>query len=160
MEQSHGRRAGVNVQGFLAEVLKEENWVLFAPIDRAGQYSHECLVVVPPSGIAIEPGVDVHRVQSSGTTAFLGNLSARLDYALHGGWYAAAGGNLNYVKTTGTSAATRTGANVGLGYRFPFWGPLGGRVELNYTMFGKNTKLATGPTNTVGLMFGALVPLR
>jgi len=67
--------------------------------------------------IAIEPGVDVHRVQSSGTTAFLGNLSARLDYALHGGWYAAAGGNLNYVKSTGTSAATRTGANVGLGYR-------------------------------------------
>jgi len=110
--------------------------------------------------IAIEPGVDVHRVQSSGTTAFLGNLSARLDYALHGGWYAAAGGNLNYVKSTGTSAATRTGANVGLGYRFPFWGPLGGRVELNYTMFGRNTKLATGPTNTVGLMFGALVPLR
>jgi len=54
---------------------------------------------------------------------------------------------------------TRTGANVGSA-TVPVLGPLGGRVELNYTMFGKNTKLATGPTNTVGLMFGALVPLR
>jgi hypothetical protein len=110
--------------------------------------------------MAIEPGVDVHRVQSGGTTSFLGNFSARLDYALHGGWYAAAGGNLNYVKSTGSTAATRTGGNVALGYRFPFWGALGGRVELNYTMFGKNTDLGAAPTNVVGLMFGALVPLR
>jgi len=109
--------------------------------------------------IAIEPGVDIHRTQSSGTTTFSGNLSARLNYAVHGGWYAAAGGNLNYIKVTGVDGATVTGANVAWGYRFPFWGSLGGRVELNYTMFGDNADVGLPPTNTVGLMFGVLVPL-
>jgi hypothetical protein len=111
--------------------------------------------------IAIEPGVDIHRTQSSGTTTFSGNLSARLNYAVHGGWYAAAGGNLNYIKVTGVDAATVTGANVAWGYRFPsLWGSLGGRVELNYTMFGDNADLGLPPTNTVGLMFSMLVPLK
>lgn len=110
--------------------------------------------------IAIEPGVDMHRAQSGGFTQFLGNFSARLDFAVHGGWYAAAGGNLNYVKVTGTNAASRTGANLGWGYRFPFWGPLSGRVEVNYTMFGKNTDLGTPATNVFGLMFGTTMALR
>ena len=110
--------------------------------------------------IAIEPGADLHRAQESGNTTFLGNFSARLNYAVHGGWYAAAGGNLNYIKVTGLDAATRTGANVGWGYRFPFWGALGGRIELNYTMFGTNTDLGTPATNVVGLMFGTTMSLR
>jgi hypothetical protein len=119
------------------------------------------LFVILPVGhkIAIEPGVDIHRTQSSGTTTFSGNFSARLNYAVHGGWYAAAGGNLNYIKVTGVDAATVSGANVAWGYRFPFWGSLGGRVELNYTMFGDNADVGLPPTNTVGLMFGVLVPL-
>lgn len=120
------------------------------------------LFAILPIGkkIAIEPGVDLHRTQESGTTSFLGNLSGRLNYAVHGGWYGAAGVNLNYAKQSGASAATRTGANVAWGYRFPFWGTLGGRVELNYTMYKPNTDLATPATNIVGLMFGTTMSLK
>jgi len=120
------------------------------------------LFAILPIGkkIAIEPGVDMHRVQASGITTFLGNFSGRLNYAVHGGWYAAAGANLNYIAATGLKTATRTGANVGWGYRFPFWGALGGRIELNYTMFRPNKDLAIPATNVVGLMFGTSMSLR
>jgi len=110
--------------------------------------------------VAIEPGLDIHRFQENGQTSFSGNVSARLDYAVHGGWYGAAGGNLHYVKSTGVDAATRTGANLAWGYRFPFVAALGGRVELNYTLFGPSSKLGTRATNTLGLLFGATMPLK
>lgn len=118
------------------------------------------LIIPVGEKVAIEPAIDIHRFQESGQTDFSGNISARLDYAVHGGWYAALGGNLQYLKTTGVNAATRTGLNVAWGYRFPLTGALGGRVEMNYTMFGRNTDLALDPTNTFGLMFGATMPLR
>lgn len=110
--------------------------------------------------IAVEPGLDIHRFQESGQTDFSGNLSVRLDYAVHGGWYGALGGNLHYIKSTGVNAATRAGLNLGWGYRFPLVAALGGRVELNYTMFRKNTDLGLAPTNTFGLMFGTTMPIR
>lgn len=44
--------------------------------------------------LALEPGVDVMRIQTSGTTSFTGNLSLRANYAVSGGWYGALGGNL------------------------------------------------------------------
>ncbi len=110
--------------------------------------------------MAIEPGLDLHRVQGSGQTGFVGNFSARLDYAVHGGWYAAVGGNLQYFKSTGVNAATRPGVNVGWGYRLPLPGPLGGRVELNYTMFRHNTDLVFDATNILGLMIGVTMPLK
>lgn len=109
--------------------------------------------------IAIEPGLDIHRFQSGGQTDFSGNLSVRLDYAVHGGWYGALGGNLHYIKTTGVNAATRTGLNLGWGYRFPLVLGVTGRVEANYTMFSENTDLALPPTNVFGLMFGAAMPI-
>jgi len=112
------------------------------------------------SKIAVEPAIDIHRFQESGQTDFTGNVSVRLDYAVHGGWYGALGGNLHYIKTTGIDAATRTGLNLGWGYRFPLISALGGRVEMNYTMFGENTALGLAPTNTFGLMFGATMPLK
>ena len=110
--------------------------------------------------IALEPGVDIHRIQSSGTTTFVGTVSARLNYAVHGGWYGAAGGTLQYLKGTGANAATRTALNVAWGYRFALTGPLGGRVEMNYSLWGRNTDVGTAPINTFGLLFGVLVPLR
>jgi hypothetical protein len=110
--------------------------------------------------IALEPALDIHRFEESGQTDFSGNLSVRLDYAVHGGWYGALGGNLHYVKSTGADAATRTGVNVGWGYRFPLVAALGGRVEANYTMFGENTDLGLAPTNTFGLMFGVTMALK
>lgn len=132
-----------------------------APFLRAVALPPTMFVILPVGDkVAIEPGIDIHRFQESGQTDFSGNLSARLNYAVHGGWYAALGGNLQYLKTTGVSAATRTGVNVAWGYRFPLTGVLGGRVEMNYTVFGKNTDLALDPTNTFGLMFGAMMPLK
>lgn len=110
--------------------------------------------------IAIEPGMDLHRVQSSGTTVFGGNFAARLDYAVHGGWYGAAGGNLAYFKATGANSETLTGANVAWGYRFHLTGNLGGRFEANYTMMGKNDNLGVPALNTLGLMFSTTMALR
>jgi len=109
--------------------------------------------------IALEPGVDITRQQSAGTTVFSGNLGARFDYAVHGRWYAALGGNLNYIKS-GSQSASRTGLHTAFGYRFPVTSVVGGRLELNYTMWRKNTTLAIAPVNVFGLMFGATVPLK
>jgi len=110
--------------------------------------------------IALEPGLDIHRTQSNGNTVFAGTLQARLNYAFGPRWYGAVGGNLQYIKATGADATTRSGLNLGWGYRFPLVGSLGGRTELNYTMWGKNTDIGTAPVNTMGLMFAVTVPLK
>jgi hypothetical protein len=120
------------------------------------------LFVILPIGqkFAVEPGLDLHRQQGGSSTIFAGNASARLNYALHDRWYAALGGSLNYLKTGGQSA-TRTGVNTAVGYRFPFTQALGGRIELNYTMWRKNTTApVVPPVNVLGLMFGVTVPLK
>lgn len=109
---------------------------------------------------ALEPGIDLTRVQTQGNTVFAGNLSVRVDYAVSGGWYGAVGGNVIYVKATGTDGETVTGANVGWGYRFALTGSLGGRVELDYRMIGSNTNVPLTPVNTLGLQFGVTLPLR
>jgi hypothetical protein len=110
--------------------------------------------------IALEPGLDLSRFQAGGTTDFVGNVSARLNYALSGGWYAAAGGTLTYIKSTGTDAASLTGLQTAVGYRFAVSGPVSARVELNYTMSGKNTDIGLPPINVMGLMLSAMVPLK
>jgi hypothetical protein len=110
--------------------------------------------------MALEPGLDLGRFQEGGSTDFVGNFSTRLNYALSGGWYAAAGGTLTYIKTTGTDAASITGLQTAVGYRFAVSGPVSGRVELNYTMSGKNTDIGIPPINVMGLMLGAMVPLK
>lgn len=120
------------------------------------------LFAILPIGrkIAIEPGLDISRIQTSGTTLFGGNLSARLNYAVSGGWYAAAGGNLLYLKVTGAGGESVTGMNLAWGYRFPFTSGLGGRFEMGYTMMRKNSNVPLPPTNTLALQFGATMPLR
>jgi hypothetical protein len=99
-------------------------------------------------------------------TAFSGNFACRLDYALGGGWYAAGGVNLHFIKAskgafTDTTKTTVSvpGVNLGWGYRFHLSGELAGRVEINYTMFKQNGDLSQA-TNTLGLMVGAALPLR
>ncbi len=116
--------------------------------------------------LAVEPGLDLHRAQSQGLTIFSGNFSARLDYAVSGGWYAAAGGNLNWIKATkgffsdpNKGSVSVTGANVAWGYRFRIGGAVGGRIEANYTMFKSNKDVGQA-TNAMGLVFGATMPLR
>ncbi len=123
--------------------------------------------VIPVAArLALEPGVDFHRTQSQGTTIFSGNFAARLDWAVSGGWYAAGGLNFHFIKATKgafpdstTTSVTLPGATVAWGYRFPLSGDLGGRVELNYTLFRQNADLSQA-TNTVGLLVGATLPLK
>jgi hypothetical protein len=126
-------------------------------------------VVLPPtvfaivpigSKIALEPGMDIHRAQTSGVTNFNANVSARLNYAVTGGWYGALGGSLNYIKNTSASAVTRTGLNLAWGNRFPLTGSLGGRVEVNYTMWRRNSGVGLPPINTFAVMFGVTMPLQ
>lgn len=132
-----------------------------APLFRAVALPPTVFAIIPVGDkVAIEPGLDIHRLQTSGQTDFSGNLSVRLDYAVHAGWYGALGGNLHYIKTSGVDAATRTGVNVGWGYRFPLVLGLSGRVEANYTWFGENTNVGLPPTNVFGLMFGAAMPIK
>lgn len=120
------------------------------------------LFAILPIGnkLAIEPGLDFNRIQSQGQTLFAGSLTARLNYAVSGGWYAAAGGNFVYIKATGVDAENLTGGNVAWGYRFPLVAGLGGRFELNYTMMAKNDNVGFPPINTFGALLAATMPLK
>ena len=83
---------------------------------------------------------------------------------MSGNWYAAAGGNLNYIKaTTGTygkESGTVVGLNLAWGLRYHVSGDLGGRVELNYTMYGKNKDLPVPPQNITSVLVGLTMPLK
>jgi hypothetical protein len=117
-------------------------------------------VIVPLGGKwAIEPGFDVHRFAPSGSSVTTFEVGARIDYAVAGGWYAAAGGELVNVKPSGGSSASVTGADLAWGYRFHLAGATGGRFELNYLMADKNNTLGNPPINTLSLLFGLTMPL-
>jgi len=109
---------------------------------------------------ALEPGIDFARVKlgtsDPSTSAMLG---LRLNYAVSGNWYAAGGVNLNYIKPGAGNSISLFGGNVAWGYRFRLGGDLGGRIELNYLTFPHNDDLQLA-TNTVGILFGATVPLK
>jgi hypothetical protein len=126
-------------------------------------------IVLPPTvfavfpigdKLAIEPGLDFHRLQSGGTTSAGANIVARLDYAIHGGWYGAAGANLGYLKTTGTNAVSRMGATLATGFRFHLVGDLGSRIELSHTMWKKHDTPKIRPVNVTSIMWGVTMPLR
>jgi len=111
--------------------------------------------------MAIEPGFDAHALKASGGgadgTAI--TASARINYAVSGSWYAAAGVSFTNINFGGTSG-TITGAQIAWGNRFHLTGDLGGRVELLYALGSKNADTGTPPINTFGVMFGATMPLR
>ena len=107
--------------------------------------------------IAIEPGLDVHAVKQTGADGFAATVSGRLNYAVSGGWYAAAGGSFTNINAG--ASGTITGGQVAWGYRFPLTGDLGGRVELLFDLKGKNTDLGLAPVNSFGVMFGTTLPL-
>ena len=161
---------GVGNAGFDIAVLSFPGWGsgLAAVPSGAVIATAPTLFAIFPAGqkLAIEPGLDFHRSQSQGLTIFSANVSARLDYAVSGGWYAAAGGNLLYTKATKgffsdptKSSVSVPGINVAWGYRFHLAGAFGGRVETNYVMLKHSNDLGTA-TNTFGLMFGATMPLK
>lgn len=113
---------------------------------------------------AIEPGLNIDRIQSNGTTGFGANLAARLDYAVSGGWYGAVGGSLLYVKATagtyGKESGTVFGGSVAWGYRYRMGGDLGGRVELNYALHGKNKDLPVPPQNVTSILVGMTMAVK
>ena len=110
--------------------------------------------------LALEPGVDFHSVSQSGSSIKVYNLGARLDYAVTGDWYAAAGGHLTqFSPSSGTSGST-SGVDVAWGYRFHLAGAFNGRFEANYGLTGKSSKLGTPAVNTLSLNFGAMMPVK
>lgn len=116
--------------------------------------------VIPLRGrFALETGFDAHRAARGDTVSSSAHVSARVNVALHGGWYAAGGGNVRYIEQTGTPGFALAGAHVAAGYRFPLMGELGGRVELSYTAF-KERRDFPFAQNIVGLMFGVTLPLQ
>jgi hypothetical protein len=122
--------------------------------------------VIPVGGkLAIEPGVDLHRVKRLGQTLFSTSLSGRVDYAVSGHWYGAAGVSLIHLVARkgffgdpdkGSTGAA--GANLAWGYRFRFTNGVGGRLEASYIMIKNNTVFGQA-TNTMSIMFGGMVPL-
>jgi hypothetical protein len=108
--------------------------------------------------IAIEPGLDVHAIKQTGANGFAATISGRLNYAVTGGWYAAAGASFTNINAG--SSGSITGGQAAWGYRFPLTGDLGGRVELLFDVQGKNTDLGVAPVNSFGVMFGTTLPLR
>jgi Outer membrane protein beta-barrel domain len=121
------------------------------------------LFAVLPIGArwAVEPSFDLHRMSGQGAPDVTGvTAGLRLDYAVHGGWYAAAGGQLASISPPTGSSATILGATLAWGYHFHLAGALGSRFEASYTMSGKNSDLGVPPVNTFGLLAGLTMPLR
>lgn len=119
------------------------------------------LFAILPIGakLALEPSIDIHRVQSGGSTVLLSQVTGRFDLAMKGGWYGAAGLNLMHLSATGVNSITIVGANVAWGLRFKLTNSLGGRFEANYLMYPQNDDLQQA-SNTFGLTFGATMPLK
>lgn len=116
--------------------------------------------IVPMGGrLALEVGVDAHQVQS-GITLFSAQIAPRVDYAVHRGWYAAAGGSFHLLRDSQTKFSAVAGANVAVGCRFAMTGNLGGRVELNYTMYKEHHALALPAANAFGVTFATTVALK
>ena len=153
---AHGVGTGLDISGFALPApgisLYENGGIAPTP---------PTMFVIIPMGqkAAIEPGVDIRYLkQGSGHITAI-NVSGRIDYAVVKNWYGAVGGALANFSATGTSGSI-TGATVAWGYRFHLAGVFAGRAEANYSLYGKSSKLGTPAINTLGLMFGAMMPLK
>jgi len=49
---------------------------------------------------------------------------------------------------------------VAWGYRFHLVGAFGGRLEANYSLTGKSSKIPAPAVNTLSATFGAMMPLK
>ena len=127
----------------------------------SGQTTPAKLFVIAPLGgrFALETGFGVQRTQEQGVTFSDGHLAPRLDIAIAGGIYAAAGGNIRYLEQTGTAGFALAGANAAVGYRFPFIQELEGRAELGYTVF-KQRRNYPFAENDLAVLFGVSMPLK
>lgn len=108
---------------------------------------------------ALEPGFDVHRTHSNGTTTLTSTFSTRLNYAVARHWYAGLGPVVQVIKDSTNSTLGVSGLGVAWGGRFRLAGDVGGRVELAYATF-KERSGSPFTTNTVAITFAATMPLR
>ena len=156
-ENAHLVGAGADIGGVSFPGLGGDLAGLGVPFSSA-----PTLFAIIPVGqkLALEPGLDFQSFSQSGTSIKAINVGARFDYAMSGNWYGAAGGHLLDVSPSGGTSGTVTGVNVAWGYRFHLAGAVGGRFEINYSLSGKSSKLGTPAINTLGLMFGATMPLK
>lgn len=121
------------------------------------------MFVIIPVGqkLALEPGVDFHSYSPpGGPSVKVFNLAARFDYAMSGNWYGAAGGHMVQFSPSGGGGGSTNGADVAWGYRFHLGGAFGGRLEANYSLTAKSSKLGTPAVNTLSVLFGAMMPLK
>jgi hypothetical protein len=163
--QMHGVRSGSTLDNLTVLAFPGFGSGLAASLTQQQALPPTLFAILPLGAkIALEPGFDLHRGQQAGPgnlTVASANFSARLDYAIHGGWYAAAGGNAHYVKFTGTPAYARPGATLAAGYRFDLGGSLRGRLELSEIMFAaRNTQPRVRAINVTSLTIGLMVPLK
>jgi len=116
--------------------------------------------IVPLRGrLALELGIDAHRTAANDTASFTAQLAPRIDIALHGGWYAAAGASLRYVEQTGAKGLGFVGANVAAGYRFPLTAVVGGRVEMSYIALKERRDVPLAQ-NIVAVTFGVTMAVK
>ena len=117
-------------------------------------------IIVPLGGrLAIETGFGVQRTQEQGITRFDGHVAPRLDVAITGGVYAAAGGNVRYFQQTGAAVFALAGASIAVGYRFPLIQQLEGRTEVSYTVF-KERRNYPFAENDLALLMGVAMSLK
>lgn len=125
-------------------------------------------IVLPPTvfltvpvgrRMAIEAGLDVNRLQRSDSSQLAANTTIRVNYAFDSHWYAAGGAALHTLTQTDERATSVPGLYVAGGYRFPFAGALGARVEMSYTVMQRNQRFAIA-SQTFAILMGVTIPLR
>ena len=109
--------------------------------------------------LALEPGFDVHRAHSNGTTTFTSTFSTRLNFAVARHWYAGLGPVVQVIKDSTNATLGVSGLGAAWGGRFRLGGDLGGRVELAYATF-KERSGSPFTANTVAITFAATMPLK
>ena len=111
------------------------------------------------SKLGIEPGLDLRHIDQPASSSAI-NASARLDYAVDGGWYGAAGATMTNINPRTVAAKWVAGVVVAWGYRFQLTSAFGGRMEMSYNMRQKSTDLGLPPINIFAVSLGATMPLR
>src|SRR5215472_7914996 len=104
--------------------------------------------------IALEPSLDLHRVQRNGPSTLFGSqLGARIDYAFDHAFYGAAGFNSFVLKGTGTPTLAIVGVGLAGGYRFHLGGNWSGRLEASHTIWAKDKTAGQAPLSVTALSF-------
>lgn len=163
---------GINAGYVSAHAVGSETiTLLFFPGSGADPTSLGVLIPTPPTLFlllplggkwAFEPGFDLEHSKAPLPNGSITKVAvgSRIDYAVHGGWYAGFGGQVTYISPVVGSSAAVPGVSGAWGYRFHLVGALGGRFEVGYLMSAKHHNLGIPAINTLNLLFGSTMRLR